>query len=126
MCRFVPVNGEEPHYFNRNVAIRPDFPGTGTSPGARIVPCVCSPMTGAMSDPASPDSRSARGREATWAEVVPAVLSSFLGIRKGKAMREDAVSIRPHQVIVVGVATAAIFVVCLVLFVRFIIRTAGA
>lgn len=65
-------------------------------------------------------------RDATWLEVVPAVLSSFFGVRKGKAMREDAVTIRPHQVIVVGVIAAAVLVVGLIFFVRFIIRSAGA
>ncbi len=65
-------------------------------------------------------------REATWLEVIPVVLSSFFGIRKGKSMQRDVVSIRPQQVIVVGIVAAALFVVCLVLFVRFVIRAAGA
>jgi len=73
-----------------------------------------------------PEGAPPRPRDATWLEVVPAVLSSFFGVRKGKAMREDAVSIRPHQVIVVGVIAAAALVVCLIFFVRFIIRSAGA
>jgi len=59
-------------------------------------------------------------------EVVPAVLGSFLGIRKGKAMRKDSVTIRPHQIVVVGVVLAALFVVSLLLLVRVIIRAAGA
>lgn len=78
------------------------------------------------SDPGRTDSEAPRKRDATWLEVIPAVLSSFFGVRKGKAMREDAVSIRPHQVIVVGLLAAALFVVCLIFFVRFIIRSAGA
>lgn len=65
-------------------------------------------------------------RNATMLEVVPAVLSSFLGIRKGRSMQKDAVSIRPHQVIVVGLVLAAAFVVSLLLIVRVIIRAAGA
>jgi hypothetical protein len=65
-------------------------------------------------------------RDASILEVAGAVFSSFLGIRKGRAMHKDAVTIRPHQVIVVGVALAAIFVVMLILFVRFVIRMAGA
>ena len=47
-------------------------------------------------------------RDATLREVVGTVFSSFLGIRKGAAMRKDAVKIRPHQVILVGVVLAAI------------------
>jgi hypothetical protein len=64
-------------------------------------------------------------RDATWGEVIRAVASSFLGIRKGQAMRKDTVEIRPHQVIVVGVVLAALFVLTLVLVVRLIIRLAG-
>lgn len=64
-------------------------------------------------------------RNATLLEVVAAVGSSFFGVRKGKAMRKDAVSIRPHQVIVVAVALVAIFVVALFFFVRMIARNAG-
>jgi len=65
-------------------------------------------------------------RPATLREVVATVFSSFLGIRKGAAMRKDAVTVKPHQVVLVGVALAAVFVVTLVLVVRLVIRTAGA
>jgi len=65
-------------------------------------------------------------RDATLPEVVGAVFSSFLGIRKGKSMQKDAVSIKPHQVVLVGIALAAVFVVSLLLLVRVIIRAAGA
>jgi hypothetical protein len=65
-------------------------------------------------------------RNATMLEVVGAVFSSFLGIRRGKAMRKDAVVIRPHQVIVVAIVMAAVFVVALITLVRFVIRAAGA
>ena len=65
-------------------------------------------------------------RDASLPEVVGAVFSSFLGIRKGKAMHKDAVSIKPHQVVVVGIVLAAVFVVSLLLLVRVIIRAAGA
>ena len=65
-------------------------------------------------------------RDATLREVVGTVFSSFLGIRKGAAMRRDAVKVRPHQVILVGIALAATFVLVLILVVRVIIRAAGA
>jgi hypothetical protein len=41
-------------------------------------------------------------------------------------MRKDAVTIKPHQVILVGIGMAAIFVVALIVVVRLIIRSAGA
>ena len=63
-------------------------------------------------------------RPATLLEVVGVVFSSFLGLRKGQALRK--VVVRPQQVIVVGIALAAVFVLTLVMLVRLIIRMAGA
>ena len=68
----------------------------------------------------------APARPATLREVVGAVFWSFFGVRKGKAMRRDAVTIRPHQVIIVGIVLAAAFVATLIVVVRVILRTAGA
>lgn len=65
-------------------------------------------------------------RNASLLQVVPAVFWSFFGVRKGKAMQEDVVNIRPHQVIVVGIILAALFVATLLFVVRMIIRAAGA
>jgi hypothetical protein len=82
--------------------------------------------------PPEPDSSSAPAepdpprRNATILEVARAVFASFLGIRKGHAMRRDAVTIRPQQVIVVAVVLVALFVVSLLVLVRIIIRAAGA
>jgi preprotein translocase subunit Sec61beta len=73
-------------------------------------------------DPApDPDSRP----QATLFQVVGAVFWSFFGVRKGNAMRRDAVAIRPHQVVIVGVALAVVFVLSLLLLVRIILRAAG-
>ena len=57
-------------------------------------------------------------------EVVGAVFWSFFGIRKGAAMRRDAVTIKPHQVIVVGILRAAVLVASLLILVRMITRGA--
>ena len=59
---------------------------------------------------------------ATFPQVVSAVFWSFFGVRKGKAMQRDAVTIRPHQVILVGIVIAAILVLALILLVRTITR----
>lgn len=64
--------------------------------------------------------------QATLRQVVSAVFWSFFGVRKGNAMRRDAVTIRPHQVIIVGVVLAALFVFGLLALVRVILRSAGA
>jgi uncharacterized transporter YbjL len=73
---------------------------------------------------ASPDAPPAR--QASLREVAGAVFWSFFGVRKGKAMRRDAVTIRPHQVIIVGIVLAAVFVATLLFVVRVILRAAGA
>ena len=79
-----------------------------------------------MSEPPPSPEPPPEGRPATLREVVGAVFWSFFGVRKGNAMRRDAVSIRPHQVIIVGVVLAALLVVLLLTLVRVILRAAGA
>ncbi len=59
-------------------------------------------------------------RNAGPLDVARAVFWSFLGIRKRSAHEKDAVTIRPAQVIVAGIIGAAIFVMTLVMLVRFI------
>jgi hypothetical protein len=76
--------------------------------------------------PPPPDEAPPPARPATLREVVGAVFWSFFGVRKGKAMRRDAVAIRPHQVIIVGVVLAALLVFALLALVRLIMRAAGA
>ena len=60
--------------------------------------------------------------QATLWQVIGAVLWSFFGVRKGAAMRRDAVTIKPHQVIIVGILFAAVFVATLLIIVRVITR----
>jgi hypothetical protein len=59
-------------------------------------------------------------RKAGALDVAKAVFWSFLGIRKRAAHEKDAVTIKPVQVIVAGLIGAVIFVLTLVLLVRFI------
>jgi hypothetical protein len=78
--------------------------------------------------PRSPDSPSpppAPPREATLKEVLGAVFWGFFGVRKGKAMQRDAVTIRPHQVVIVGLLAGAAFVATLLVIVRLIVTLAG-
>ncbi len=88
-------------------------------PSPRALPDVpSSPPPPDPREPAEPP------RTATWGEVLNAVFWSFFGVRKGKAMQCDAVTIRPHQVVIVGVLAGAVFVFTLLLVVRLIIATA--
>ncbi|MBI1964860.1 MAG: DUF2970 domain-containing protein [Betaproteobacteria bacterium] len=59
-------------------------------------------------------------RKATPLQVAKAVLSAFVGIRRRAAHEKDVVTLTPLQVIVAGVIAAAIFVLSLVMLVRFI------
>lgn len=72
------------------------------------------------------DSPPATPPQASLRQVAGAVFWSFFGVRKGKAMRHDAVTVRPHQVIIVGVVAAAVFVFTLIVVVRTILTFAGA
>lgn len=59
-------------------------------------------------------------RKATPLQVAKAVLSAFIGIRKRSAHERDVVTITPLQVIVTGIFFAAIFVLSLVVLVRYV------
>jgi hypothetical protein len=63
--------------------------------------------------------RSTPGK-ATPLQVVKAVLSAFIGIRKGAAHDRDIATIRPVQVIIAGIIAAALMVLAVVLLVTFI------
>ena len=75
--------------------------------------------------PPPPDEPAPARRPATLREVAGAVFWSVFGVRKGRAMRQDAVSIRPHQVVIVGVVLAALLVFALLGLVRLVMRVAG-
>ena len=57
-------------------------------------------------------------------QVAKAVFWSFLGIRKRAEHESDVAQLKPAQVIVAGLIGAAIFVLSLVLLVRFIVGRA--
>ncbi|MEP6657331.1 MAG: DUF2970 domain-containing protein [Betaproteobacteria bacterium] len=63
-------------------------------------------------------------RQATLRQIAAVVFWSFFGVRKGHAMQRDAVTIKPVQIIIAGVITAALIVAGLLLLVRFIISHA--
>jgi hypothetical protein len=58
--------------------------------------------------------------QASLAQVVKAVLAAFIGIRKGAAHDRDMATLRPAQVIAVGIAAAVVLVLGLVTLVRYI------
>jgi DUF2970 family protein len=64
-------------------------------------------------------------RTASPLQVAKAVFWSFLGIRKRSAHESDVTQLKPAQVILAGLIGAAIFVLGLVLLVKFIVGTAA-
>jgi len=80
------------------------------------MPAVPPPPASRPPDPTPPR------RPATLREIVGAVFWSFFGVRKGEAMRRDTVTIKPHQVIIVGILCAAVIVATLLVIVRVITR----
>jgi hypothetical protein len=72
--------------------------------------------------PAPPGDVAPPPRQATLLELLGAVFWSFFGVRKSEAMRRDTVTIKPHQVIIVGVLCAAVLVAALLILVRLITR----
>jgi amino acid transporter len=72
--------------------------------------------------PAAP---AAEPRDASLAQVAGAVFWSFFGVRKGRHMQQDALRIRPHQVVIIGLLAGLLFVLALLTLVSFITRGAG-
>jgi preprotein translocase subunit Sec61beta len=70
-------------------------------------------------------SEQTRQKPAPLMQVVKAVLWSFLGIRRRAEHESDALQLKPAQVIVAGLVGAAVFVLSLVLLVRFIVSRAA-
>ena len=57
--------------------------------------------------------------------VARAVFWSFLGVRKSVEHEKDLARIKPAQVVIAGLVGALIFVLSLVLLVKFIVGRAG-
>ena len=76
--------------------------------------------------PSDPERSAAEidARPASLRQVVGAVFWSFFGVRKGAHMQRDEITIRPLQVVVVGVGLAAVFVLALLALVQVVLRVA--
>ena len=64
-------------------------------------------------------------KSASPLKLAKAVLWSFLGIRGRTAHESDVTQLKPAQVIIAGLIGAAIFVLGLVLLVKFIVSRAA-
>ena len=80
-----------------------------------------------MSDPRDEDGlRAAVSRKGSFLGTLRAVAWSFLGIRKGKGYEQDVSQLNPVHVIVAGVIGAVVFVLLLVVLVKWIIGSGVA
>jgi hypothetical protein len=73
--------------------------------------------------PAAPATAEAP-RTATLRQAAGAVFWSFFGVRKGSAMERDAVTLKPHHVVIIGLLSGVMFVLVLVALVTYITRNA--
>ena len=80
-------------------------------------------MSGGMPDEGL---RGAVSRKGSFLGTMRAVAWSFLGIRKGRGYEQDVNQLNPVHVIVAGVVGAILFVLTLVLLVKWIVGSGVA
>ena len=78
-----------------------------------------------MSKPGE-DLKQAVGRKASLVQTISAVAWSFFGVRRGRDHENDMAKLNPVHVLIAGVLGAALFVLMLVLLVRWVISSGVA
>ena len=78
-----------------------------------------------MSKPGA-DLKEAVSRKASFGQTISAVAWSFFGVRRGKDHENDMARLNPVHVVIAGVLGAALFVLMLVLLVRWVIGSGVA
>jgi hypothetical protein len=69
----------------------------------------------------SADLKAAAQRKGSFVQTAKAVAWSFFGVRKGSGYQQDIEKLNPLHVVIAGVAGAALFVLALLLLVRWVI-----
>ncbi len=85
-------------------------------------------MSGKAPDEASPGEarqglRGAVQRKGSFTKTLKAVAWSFFGVRKSRHYEEDLAQLNPVHLIVAGLLGAALFVLALVLLVRWVVSS---
>ncbi|HEU6454198.1 MAG TPA: DUF2970 domain-containing protein [Roseateles sp.] len=78
-----------------------------------------------MNEPGQ-DLKDAVGRKASLRQTISAVAWSFFGVRRGRDHEQDMAKLNPVHVLIAGVLGAALFVLMLVLLVRWVISSGVA
>ena len=72
------------------------------------------------------DFKQTSGRSASLLQTLRAVAWSFLGIRRASGLEDDVQKLSPVHVVIGGILGAAVFVVAIVLFVRWVVSSGVA
>ena len=72
------------------------------------------------------DFKQATRRPASLPQTLRAVAWSFLGIRRASGLEDDAQKLNPVHVVIAGVLGAAVFVVSIVVLVRWVVSSGVA
>ncbi|CAM3829382.1 DUF2970 domain-containing protein [Roseateles saccharophilus] len=78
-----------------------------------------------MNEPGQ-DLKDAVNRKASLAQTISAVAWSFFGVRRGRDHEKDMARLNPVHVVIAGLLGAALFVLMLVLLVRWVIGSGVA
>ena len=79
-----------------------------------------------MNEPSPRDDEPVTARKGSFKQTVLAVAWSFLGIRRRADYAKDVAQLNPIHVVVAGVIGAALFVLVLVLLVRWVVTSGVA
>ena len=74
----------------------------------------------------SQDLKSAAARKGSFVQTARAVAWSFFGVRRSADYAEDVAKLNPVHVIIAGILGAALFIVLLVLLVRWVVGSGVA
>lgn len=70
--------------------------------------------------------KAAAQRKGSFAQTLKAVSWSFFGVRRGQDYEQDVAKLNPVHVAIAGVLAAAVFVIGLVLLVRWVVSSGVA
>jgi len=79
-----------------------------------------------MAEHSPPDEGPVTARKGSWLMTVKAVGWSFLGIRRRADYAKDVEKLNPIHVVIAGIVGAALFVLLLVLLVRWVVSSGVA
>ncbi len=74
----------------------------------------------------SADLRHAAARKGSFMQTLRAVAWSFFGVRRSADQAQDMAKLNPVHVVIAGIAAAALFVLALVLLVRWVVASGVA